>query len=167
MRSSKKIFNNHKNHVNLFELAKSWIGVKFRWHGYTRSGCDCVGLIAGILLENKIATDKDFQTFHSIKYGTNLELVNKQVAETLLNKYFTEINKLDNGCLILAKTRNSPMHFMIYGIENQQASIIHATAEVGAVFQQNCDYNTHNNIINFCEIVKIFRLKSNGATEKT
>lgn len=153
--------------MNLFELAKSWIGVKFRWHGYTRAGCDCVGLVAGILLENKIAKEEDLKTLHNIKYGTNLELVNKQVATALLNKYFTEITQLENGCLILAKTRNSPMHFMIYGIENQQSSIIHTTAEIGAVFQQNCDFDKHANTINFCEIVKIFRLKSNGATEKT
>ena len=145
--------------MNLFELAKSWIGVKFRWHGYTRAGCDCVGLVAGILLENKIATDKDFQTFHNIKYGTNLQKVNQKVASMLLNNYFTQISKLEDGCLILSKTRNSPMHFMIYGIQNQQSSIIHTTAEIGAVFQQNCDYNKHSNTINFCEIVKIFRLK--------
>lgn len=40
-----------KFRTQLCRLAKEWLGVKYEHRGTTRNGCDCTGLIIGILRE--------------------------------------------------------------------------------------------------------------------
>jgi len=137
----------------LFNLAEKWLNVDFRWHGFNRFGCDCFGLIVGILYENHIADDKFLKKFQQYKYGTNLEKVNFKQIIVDINNYFKTTENLIDCDVFIIKCKNSPIHFVIYEKNKQNGRIIHITQSVGKVFMTN--FNKDLNII------KMFKLKEN------
>lgn len=134
----------------LFEMANSWLGVPFRWHGRDRKGCDCIGLIIGILYENKYLSQSSFNHINTIKYGTNLAKINQLEIMQLLTIYFTQTSRLDTSDLLLIRSKASPFHFIIHEREKKAKhnKIIHITQELGHVFQTNFN-DSFNVIANF------------------
>jgi len=127
---------------SLFQMTEDWIGVPFRWHGRDRNGCDCIGLIIGVLHENKIMSDKDLCYFNNIKYGTNLSKINKSFMIKEINKFFKKTSSINEADLLIIDCKNSPIHFAINQCntdENKKKQIIHVSQEIGKVFKTNLD----------------------------
>jgi len=138
---------------HLFEFSKNWINTPFRFHGYSKNGCDCIGLIVGVLYENMVLNDVFLKKFNTIKYGNNLSKIKQNDMLELILNYFNEVKEIKEADLLLTKCKNSPIHFIIYekGKLKENAKIIHTTQEAGRVFISNFDENI--------EIIKMFCLK--------
>ncbi len=126
---------------DLFKMAEKWLNVPFRWHGRDKNGCDCIGLIIGVLYENKIMSKQHYNRVNKILYGTNLSLINPNVLEKEILFFFKKVDKLEDADLLLIRCKNSPIHFAIYSQEtdNNVGKIIHVTQENGKVFKTNFD----------------------------
>ena len=96
-------------------MSKSWLNVPFRWHGYTRFGCDCVGLVVGVLHENNIIDDIFIEKFKCVKYGTNLSKIDKIEMIDYILLFFDQIYDIEMADLLLVSTKYSPIHFVILG----------------------------------------------------
>ena len=131
-------------YLDLYCAAEKWLGVPFRWHGYTKGGCDCIGLIVGILCENGLMSSEDISMHEIYKYGHNVSRISEKYVDCMMMKYFNkyEGEELKNGLVFRMKDRNAPYHFAIYG-DNQ---IIHTTSEVGCVFRANFDDNLKSKV---------------------
>lgn len=137
-------------YLDLYSAAEKWLGVPFRWHGHTKGGCDCIGLIVGILCENGVMTQKDIVQHEMCKYGHNLSRISEKYVDCMMMKYFNRFDgtKLKNGLVFRMKDYNAPYHFAIYG----EGQIIHTTSEVGCVFRANFDYNLR---LKVCDIFEL------------
>ena len=124
-------------YLDLYSAAEKWLGVPFRWHGHTKGGCDCIGLIVGILHEKRVITWEDLSLYEIYKYGHNVSRISEQYVNHMMLKYFNkyEGDGLKNGLVFRMKDHNAPYHFAIYG----DSQIIHTTSEVGCVFRANFD----------------------------
>lgn len=131
-------------YLDLYSAAKKWLGVPFRWHGYSKNGCDCIGLIVGILHENGVMTQEDVAKHEICKYGHNVSRIGEQYVNHIMLKYFNkyEGEELKNGLVFRMKDYNAPYHFAIYG----DRQIIHTTSEVGCVFRANFDDNLKSKV---------------------
>ncbi|MBQ7536666.1 MAG: C40 family peptidase [Rickettsiales bacterium] len=131
-------------YLDLYSAAEKWLGVPFRWHGHTKDGCDCIGLIIGILHEKNTITDEDLALFEQCRYGHNLSRICEQYVDCIMMKYFNKYkgNELKNGLVFRMKDYNALYHFAIYG----NGQIIHTTSEVGCVFQANFDDNLKSKV---------------------
>ena len=137
-------------YLDLYCAAKKWLGVPFRWHGHTKSGCDCIGLIVGILHEKNVITFEDLASFERCRYGHNVSRIGEHFVNTMILKYFNkyEGKELKNGLVFRMKDYNAPYHFAIYG----DGQIIHATSEVGCVFRANFDDNLRLKVCDMFEL---------------
>ena len=131
-------------YLDLYSAAEQWLGVPFRWHGHTKSGCDCIGLIVGILCENGVITQEDIVRHEICKYGHNVSRISEKYVDCMMMKYFNryEGKELKNGLVFRMKDYNAPYHFAIYG----DGQIIHATSAVGCVFRANFDDNLKSKV---------------------
>ena len=122
-------------------MAEDWLGVPFRMHGRDKSGCDCIGLIIGILHENNIISNDDFIRLNKIRYGTNLSKITDDVLHKEILRFFRPTQFLNKADILIMKTKNSPLHFAIhrYNIQNNGNEIIHASNEVKMVCKINLD----------------------------
>ena len=127
----------------LFEMSLSWLNVPFRWHGRDKNGCDCIGLIIGVLYENNIIKQTDFERLDKITYGTNLSKIDIRLILQEMAHYFEEISDLECADLLLVALKNSPIHFVICerNEPTQQKKIIHISNEIGKVFETNFNQN--------------------------
>ena len=81
----------------LFQMANDWLNVPFRFHGRDKNGCDCVGLVIGVLYENGLMSKQTFTALNKIKYGTNLaKITNSMLFEKLLPYFIEEVISLIN-----------------------------------------------------------------------
>lgn len=131
-------------YLDLYCAAKKWLGVPFRWHGHTKSGCDCIGLIVGVLREDGVISSEDLLMHEFCKYGHNVSRIGEQYVNCMMLKYFNkyEGKELKNGLVFRMKDYNMPYHFAIYG-DNK---IIHTTSEIGCVFMANFDDNLKSKV---------------------
>lgn len=123
----------------LFQMANVWLNVPFRLHGRSKNGCDCVGLVIGILYENGLMSKNTFTALNKIKYGTNLSKINYHNLASMISMFFIKTNDISKTDLITIKTKNSPIHFVIYN--NKTNEIIHTTNEIGKTIKTNFDKN--------------------------
>ena len=137
-------------YLDLYFAAEKWLGVPFRWHGYSKSGCDCIGLIVGILHEKNVITFEDFALFERCRYGHNVSRISEQYVNCMIMKYFNkyEGKKLKDGLVFRMKDYNAPYHFAIYG----DGQIIHTTSEIGCVFRSNFDDNLRLKVCDMFEL---------------
>ena len=128
-----------RKNKTLFEMSQNWINNAFRFRGYTHKGCDCCGLIIGVLYENDILDDDFIKKYKQIKFGTNLSKITNDVVLDNILLYFDRTDDILKSDLLLIQTKNSPIHFMIYekGKKKNEARIIHTTKEIGRVFVAN------------------------------
>lgn len=148
------ILKKYSNEI-LFETAKQWLNTSFRWHGYTKYGCDCSGFIVGVLKEIDVIDDEFLLDFKQLYYGNNLSKIDSNFLHTQITKYFKILDKNSNQelkktDLILLKTKNSPIHFAFYS--QNEKKIIHSTRENGVVM---IDFDIEKNT----EIIDCFELK--------
>ena len=141
----------------LFEMAEKWLNVPFRPHGRDKNGCDCIGLVIGILYENKIMSDEQFDRINSIRYGSNLSKINYNLIDEELIVFFEKVEKIQSADLLLIKCKNSPIHFAIYGQKNNKTGqIIHVIQQNEKVCKTNFD--TKLNVISKYKLRKQYNL---------
>ena len=130
----------------IIKVAEKWVRTPFRWHGITKKGCDCSGLIIGVLNDLN-AVDKlimlEVQRFH---YGNNLKSVNKGALLMLLLLKFEIVDDIENADLLMLETKHSPIHFAFYNQKTKQ--IIHSTRNQGVV-NNNFDKTQYTTMVCF------------------
>ncbi len=109
----------------LIAQAREWVGVKFLHQGRTRLGCDCLGLIAGVLGELG-----DTVALAALPQGYGRD-PQAQLLERLTST--TTIAPLQAGVLLLIQWPQTefPSHAAIY----TGSSMIHSYAAVGKVVE--------------------------------
>ena len=98
--------NHHMSrYLDLYCAAEKWLGVPFRWHGHTKGGCDCIGLIVGILHEKRVITWEDLSLYEIYKYGHNVSRISELYVNHMMLKYFNRFDgtKLKNGLVFRMK----------------------------------------------------------------
>ena len=125
------------NNNLIAQIAKEWIDVKFRLKGYTKTSCDCAGLLVGILTELKI--DSPFIThYHNNIQGNyiNPKALLKALEESARPIAFQQI---ESGNLIaFYSSKQEPTHLAI--VSNlQPLSIIHSFKLVNKVTETILD----------------------------
>ncbi|MBL0725387.1 MAG: hypothetical protein JJW01_00290 [Alphaproteobacteria bacterium] len=119
---------------------RSWIGVQFRYRGYTKSGCDCAGLILGILQENNIC-DKDLikkYLNHSVR---NSEYIDEEKILNSLDKVFKRGVVDDvrlSDILVMKSSCNNIVHLGIVSRINP-LYMLHAHGKIGCVVESIVD----------------------------
>lgn len=110
--------------VNL-NTAKSYLGTRYLYGGYSRKGIDCSGLVCKAVDKSKI---KKLRTAHSM--FTSLTKINKRVKGALV--FFKFSGKVDHVGIILDGKR-----------------FIHASASRGVVIDKLSDYS---NIVGYRKV---------------
>ena len=136
---------------NIVLIAKKWIGVPFLNGGTTIYGCDCIGLIIGILKEYNINI-KDNEYFE-LGFYDHLNLDNIYLV---LAKYCEKIDVIDVkiGDLIMFSSYKNTAHFAI--ITNlQPLSIVHANQSAGKVVETISDKLWNTQILSYWRVKNI------------
>jgi cell wall-associated NlpC family hydrolase len=121
---------------------QSWIGTKFLHQGRLKKtdshdgGCDCIGLLIGVLKELKIKIN--FTDNKSYK-----RLVGDSILLDNLNKYLTEKDKssLEAGDIVLFQFSPNlpPQHLGVINSNNGKLTLIHAYLKIGKVVEHLFD----------------------------
>ncbi|MEN9782581.1 MAG: hypothetical protein RL208_734 [Pseudomonadota bacterium] len=131
-----------------------WQGVRFRYRGYNKNGCDCIGLIVGVLTEMNVMKTADINDFNNIRYPVHLKNYNHAVSmKSMIDKFFVrndfiDLESLQNGDVLYMRTKNGQYHFAIF----YEQMFIHTTLEVGCVVHGGIDLS------NYC-IEEVLRLR--------
>ena len=138
----------------MINIAKNWIGTPFVVGGYTKYGCDCIGLIIGILNECCI----DIKPYEYLEFGNYNHLDLDKILD-IMQKYCIKINNdsIKIGDIIMFSGNKNTAHFAI--VSNLlPLSIIHAHQSVGKVVETISDniwqtqifacFRLSNNLIN-------------------
>lgn len=133
--------------------AREWIGTPFKYYGrtkktiYTRGGCDCIGLLVGILAElNYNVNGKPIKFFDTDKYS---KLKNYGKLSENLSKYFVNkcICDLNVGDIVIFKINKYLEHVGIVGSytsagkaaenlgDKKNLTLIHAYIQAGMVVE--------------------------------
>ena len=128
----------------IHSILESWLGVKFVYRGYTKNGCDCAGLLVGVLNEMKIKKDM-IVPYLDHKAGNGRYIDSSMILSTL-RKFTKEIDIknidfLIEGDIILFSSNKKnclPSHMGIV-FSKQPVYFIHAHASVGRVVKNVLD----------------------------
>ena len=127
--------------------ARTWIGTKFCLHGRSKrnnidlGGCDCAGLIIGVLKESIENFDERFDGFIDSR-------IYKRIIsdyELLLNieKFFKKkkLSDIESGDIALFSFRENlpPQHIGIIGRQNGYFTLIHSYQKLGCVVEHILD----------------------------
>lgn len=119
----------------MVNIARQWIGTPFLSGGITKYGCDCMGLIIGVLKERGVNINPQ----EYFELGQYNHLNNQFVIESI-SKYCHKIEKIDlhAGDIANISGPTNTAHFaIISGLE--PFSIIHAHQSVGKVVEVSCN----------------------------
>jgi cell wall-associated NlpC family hydrolase len=119
----------------MINIAKDWINTPFVVGGYTKYGCDCIGLIIGVLNQSglKIKPDEYFEM-------GNYNHLNLDKVVDIVEKYCIKIShdSVEIGDIIMFSSYKNTAHFAI--VSNLSPfSIIHAHQNVGKVVETISD----------------------------
>lgn len=92
------------------ELAKQWVGVPYLHRGCTRKGCDCSGLIVGILKEMGFLEKFKMPVY---PMDWNLHSTNPNYLQEYLGQYCYQVEQPEVGDLVVFKFRNCLSHIGI------------------------------------------------------
>ena len=136
----------------LYNVARSWIGVPFRWRGYTRFGCDCAGFIIGLIKElidlgELVVSGEIINEYTTLKYYKNvIKQQNMQIQE-IMERYFLPYDvKKENILIVKGRTKHFPLHFGIYNSVNN--TFLHAIPTRGVV-EVNFNDNMFDGFVDF------------------
>lgn len=110
--------------------ARSWIGVEYHHQGASRYGCDCIGLVIGILAELGI----DYSSF-DIPDRTERPNGNQMQSQIELVCGGGQQRHPMVGDLALFKIYNEPQHCGIISDLGYSLGLIHADRSIGKVVE--------------------------------
>jgi len=114
--------------------AREWINVTFQDGGYTKNGCDCLGLLIGILnVEDLLELYKN--------HHSNRNIINGEKIYMAMSKYYHRIDErsiLVGDIIIFSMLARNPLHIGI--ISNvSPLTMIHAYNVVHRVTENLVD----------------------------
>ena len=119
------------NNACIVEKARSWIGVPFLFGQASRQGCNCMGLIVGVLREVGLADLSHLQA------GTP-----RLLPQGFLRQHLT------THCVEVAPGEKSPGDFLLFmvggveqnvGIDSGDGRMIHTNITLGRVVEQSLE----------------------------
>jgi hypothetical protein len=117
--------------------ARTWIGVPFHHQGYTKVGCDCIGLIAGVGLALGLqgAHEWEFKPeYHQYTRQPDPRLLIRGCDEFLDRVMFAPML----ADIIVMKFDVEPMHFaLVTGLN--PVYVVHALSRLGKVAEHRLD----------------------------
>ena len=143
------------------KIVKEWVALKvpYRHRGYTRSGCDCTGLIIGPLVEMRLDTTVLGRSYKLRNYAVDWCLHNGAgnyiVAE--LKKWFKEIplnSTLQDGDILVFDLSGCPSHVGIM-TNHKTNTFAHQHRLLS-----RCSYGSLNNPNWQKRVTNIFRIQS-------
>ena len=122
--------------------ARKWIGTKFLHHGRLRKnlhfegGCDCLGLVIGVLHE--IGVQIDFEDDKSYSRIIRNSILIDGCKKHLIEK---QLMALNTGNIVIFKFRIKlpPQHLGIIGKINNRLTLIHSHSKIGKVVEHLLD----------------------------
>ncbi len=118
------------------EIAHEWLGTPFHYHQSLKGvGCDCVGLIVGVLKEAEVL-EQDFKLEH-YGYSSGISENNLAMLEKISHK--VEILEMAPGDILIFSLPNSPVHFGILLELHPHPTFIHSHVSVRKVMIHNLD----------------------------
>jgi hypothetical protein len=115
----------------------SWVGVPFKYRGKNRFGCDCAGLLVGLLEENNIH-NSFVEIYNNHKSGNYIDGEKLQYAIESCTKSIA-LNAAKCGDIILfSMARNQANHLAIISRINP-IYIVHSTHNAGKTVENILD----------------------------
>lgn len=124
------------------EQARTWIDTKFVHHGRLKKngdfdgGCDCLGLLIGVLRELQI--DVDFSDDKNYS-----RIINDDILINNCEKYLNEksISNLETGDIAIFQFRKKlpPQHLGIISKMDDKITLIHSYSKVGRIVEHGLD----------------------------
>lgn len=129
------------NREKIIEIARGWIGTKFRYQGRIKKnfdnngGVDCLGLIFGVCDElGYTYNNKLLSYYDTIVYSKKPDF---SILKEKFSQFFVvkDIEKIDVGDIVLKQILKNQFHLMIY----TGNSFIHASATAFKVVEHSID----------------------------
>lgn len=112
-------------HLAIYNQALCWCGVAFRHQGRTRHGCDCAGLVAGVLADLGLWLELPV-------YGPGGQGVDALATLDALGLARREPRNAQPGDLLAWQTEGRQVHLGLTGA----GEVIHASERHGRVLRQ-------------------------------
>lgn len=116
----------------IVEIARSWIGTPFYHKGRSKKiGCDCIGLILGVMTELGVEIKKEF---------SYRKIISSNILVENLSKYLKEKDNISAGDIAVFYMNSYPSHIGIIGdYYNNSLSLIHSYAPLKKVVEHYLD----------------------------
>lgn len=122
----------------IVEIARQWIGVKYRHQGRTReNGVDCIGLII-VVGEELGCNTKGIPSKYSKNPNGNLLLDNAKNYLKPTAKKFEDM-QIGDVAVLWGYTRHTPQHFAVVGEWGGRLTMIHALSKNHEVVEHGWD----------------------------
>lgn len=115
---------------------QSWVGVPFRYRGCDRRGCDCAGLILGILKEAGEDLG-DLASDYSNHKVSNSNYIDGQKIINALDKRFcrTSTERVTRGDIVLLRSGSGAVFHLGVISRTEPLYILHASGKMGRVVE--------------------------------
>src|SRR6185436_18880351 len=118
--------------------ARAWLNVPFHHQGYSRAGCDCIGLIAGVALHCGLPGASEWQQDPNChNYSPQPD---PRLLLTLAGRFLDAVprDNLDLADILLMRFERDPMHFALASMV-RPLYVIHALSRLGRVAEHRVD----------------------------
>ena len=123
--------------------ARTWIGTKFHHQGrlkgnsQNKGGCDCIGLLIGVLRELNFDFDSRFKDFCDEK--NYQRIVQNDILLKNIEKFFKkkDLSEISSGDIVLFSFSEKlpPQHVGIIGEYQGNLTLIHSYLKIGSVVE--------------------------------
>jgi cell wall-associated NlpC family hydrolase len=118
--------------------AREWLGVPFHHQGFSRAGCDCIGLVAGVALALGIAGAEDWRAdprCHQYGRPPNPRFL-LETADRFLERI--DARAAREADILVMSFERDPMHFALL-TATAPPYVIHGLALGGRVVEHRLD----------------------------
>ena len=127
---------------NFLITAHGWVATPFRYNTFIKGvGCDCVGLLAGIM--------KDMKIFPNLVADFKQYTAKEVDLQKIFDNNFKKIQKIELGSVLLFRQGSSIWHVAIVSSMNQngQTYLLHASQKLKKVSISQLTNDLHKRLI--------------------
>lgn len=121
--------------------AREWVDAKVRWRhqGFTRRGCDCIGLVGGVAFE--LGISDAWVTQASLRFKGYGRLPQAHLIYQACAEFLAPVPVVDAqpGHILLARFDAEPQHFAFMSSDRGDDCMIHALASNRRVVEHRID----------------------------
>lgn len=142
--------------------ARTWLGTRFHHQGRVRKtathpgGCDCIGLVVGVVRDLQIPSKQSGKFLHQYDYKNYSRLPDGKLFREMLEKYLTEIpiDETQPGDVLLFRFEKDPQHIAIVSdYKHGGLGLIHCYASSRKVVEHVLDDGWRNRMVAAFEIL--------------